>query len=208
MLNERFALCMCELGEKRSCQRNVLALRVVFRGSAKTVSRGQSPFQQMTDCFSNTCTITSINARPCLARLLCMFGRKEMGQSWQQFQSSVHRWGTTAQHHLPPTCLTAYVFDQLFFPCFHCVHVCIDGNCSIAVACIYWYKGYFTKVYMALHETLLISRQRLKTYYAVGLWCLLLIALSSSLLKWWIMMLGRPSVWSYWGVLTSDFTTE
>lgn len=56
------------------------------------------------------------NERLCLSRLLCMFGRKEMGQSWQQFQSFVHRWETTVQHRLPPTYPTVYVFDQLFFP--------------------------------------------------------------------------------------------
>lgn len=108
-------LCMCVSAAKVwSCQRNSNK-SFTFSCSAKAISRGQEPlfkWNNSSSLFQHVCS--RVNIRLCLARLLCMFGRKEMGQSWQQFQSFVHRWETTVQHRLPPSCLTAYV---VWAPC-------------------------------------------------------------------------------------------
>lgn len=101
-----------ELCEKWSCQRNVIALSFIFRASAKTVTRGQNPSQQMTDCFCNMCTaaLTSVSVWPDCS--VCLGGRK-----WAKADSSSRVLFTDKRqlrnivYHLPArlrTCLISF----------------------------------------------------------------------------------------------------
>lgn len=97
----------------------VISTGSVLRGCAETVIRGQNPSQQMTDCFSNTCTVMQMAVFVCPDCSVCLGGRK-----WAKADSSSRVLFTDERqlcnivYHLPArlrTCLIS--FSPLFSLC-------------------------------------------------------------------------------------------